>query len=174
MTIAAINSLAEQYALQYNPDNIVPFPYENILEDHPNLEIHFLDLEDNAISGATLYKDEIFTILVNTTKPQTRQHFSLGHELGHYFLHKELLQQTKGILDDDTAMDGPNILYRADDAPSTQLEREANNFAASLIMPTHLVRDAWEATHRIEECARIFKVSVVAMSVRLTRLGLTQ
>jgi len=26
-------------------------------------------------------------ILINTNKPELRQNFTLGHELGHYFLH---------------------------------------------------------------------------------------
>ena len=45
------------------------------------------------ISGAIRYdKDEDrFAILVNKNNVKTRQRFTIAHELGHYFLHKEFL-----------------------------------------------------------------------------------
>lgn len=172
MTIAEINVLAEEYARRYNPQNVAPFPYENVLANQKNLDIVFTDLEDSKVSGMTLYRDGHYTVLVNATKPTTRQNFTLGHELGHYFLHQEILKAEQGIIDSDAWLDGPNILYRLDDVETTRIETEANNFAASLLMPAQLVYKAWEATEDIEKCARIFQVSVVAMSVRLTRLGL--
>lgn len=174
MTSEEITALAEEYAGKYNPGSIAPFPYENILAAHPDLEIHFTDLEDEHVSGVTLFENGIYTILVNITKPETRQHFTLGHELGHYFLHKEFLQHEKGIVDGDNWLDVPNMLYRHDTAQKTSIELEANTFAASLLMPEDLLRRAWTAFGSIRECARIFRVSAVAMSLRLTKLGLIQ
>ncbi len=172
MTLAHIRALAEEYAAKYNPDHVAPFPHENVLEAHPDLAVYFTELEDENVSGATLLKDGEFGILINTTKPLTRQHFTLGHELGHYFLHQDILRAERAIIDGEEAVDGPNILYRLDDAEARQLEIEANNFAASLIMPQDLVRQVWAATGSIQKSARIFKVSPVAMSIRLTSLGL--
>jgi Zn-dependent peptidase ImmA (M78 family) len=174
MTIDEINRLAEKYAKRYNPGSIAPFPYENILAAHPDLEIHFTDLEDAKVSGVTLFEHDKYTILINNTKPEARQHFTLGHELGHYFLHQQYLQREKGIVDGEAWLDGPNMLYRQDDVQKTQIELEANNFAASLLMPEDLLRRAWKAFGSIQECARIFNVSVVAMSIRLTKLGLVK
>jgi Zn-dependent peptidase ImmA (M78 family) len=172
MTLEEIEQLAEQYARRFNPGSIAPFPYENVSAAFADLEIVYADLEDDVVSGVTLYEDGIFTILINTTKPETRQHFTLGHELGHYFLHKDYLKSQNGIVDNDTYLDGPNMLYRADDIEKTQIEIEANNFAAALLMPEDLLRRAWQAFGSIQECARIFRVSAIAMSIRLTRLGL--
>jgi Zn-dependent peptidase ImmA (M78 family) len=174
MTQDEITRLAEDLAKQFNPGSIAPFPYENVVAAYPDLEIHYTDIEDDTVSGVTLFEKDKYTILINSTKPETRQHFTLGHELGHYFLHKDLLSSEKGIVDKDVWLDVPNMLYRADDTGGTRIETEANNFAASLLMPEDLVRRAWEAFGSIEECARIFKVSAVAMSIRLTRLGLVQ
>ena len=168
MTLSHIRALAEEYATKYNPDNVSPFPYENILKQHPDLKIYFTVLEDDNVSGVILFKDSEFSILINTSKPVTRQNFSLGHELGHYFLHQDTLRKEQGIVDGD---ENQGVLYRLDGSGTDQ-EEEANNFAASLIMPADLVRRAWEVTTNIEECARIFSVSVVAMSVRLLDLGL--
>jgi len=166
-----IRALAEEYAAKYNPDNVSPFPFENVLKHHEDLKIYYTALEDN-VSGAILFKDDEYSILINTNKPTTRQNFTVGHELGHYFMHKKDLQNAVVIIDGDDSLDGQKILYRRDDASDKRLEIEANNFAASLLMPSDLVRRAWQATQSVEECARIFSVSVVAMSVRLTKLKL--
>ena len=175
MTLQEINANAEQITRMYNPDKLAPFPYEAIVNDKTDLDIIFLDLEDGAVSGVILYDDtaKMFNILINATKHPHRQHFTLGHELGHYFLHQELLREEKGLIDGENSVDNTNILYRLDDPrEKTRIETEANHFAAGLLMPEDLLRDAWDATADIEECAKIFNVSTIAMSIRLTELGL--
>lgn len=172
MTLAQIRALGEEYSRQYNPDAIAPFPHQNIEEAFPDLEIYFAELDEPDVSGATLFKDGKYIILVNIKNHPLRQHFTLGHELGHYFLHKAILEEEKGIMDGADVLDGVKVLYRLDDAETQRLETEANNFAASLLMPAHLVYKAWEATSSIQKTARIFKVSPVAMSLRLAQLGL--
>jgi Zn-dependent peptidase ImmA (M78 family) len=172
MTIDEIRALAEEVAATFNPQRVAPFPYERILEKHADLKIYFTELDDGQISGATLFEDEEFTILINSSKPATRQHFSLGHELGHYFLHAGVLKEEKAIIDSEDSLAGPRILYRQENTSTEQLEREANAFAATLIMPAGLVREGWLAVADIEKLAQIFQVSVVAMSIRLTELGL--
>lgn len=172
MSLAHIRALAEEYATKYNPDNLSPFPHERILQDHPDLKVYITELDDANVSGVILYQHDEFSILVNSSKPITRQHFSLGHEFGHYVLHQDVLRREHGIVDGDATLEGPSALYRLDDATGERMEVEANNFAASLLMPADLVRRAWEATEGIEDCARIFSVSPVAMTLRLTKLGL--
>ena len=172
MTLPEIATLAEELGRTYNPEHIAPFPSERVVAEHDDLDIYFTHLDDFDISGVSLFKDGRYAIIINTSKPETRQHFTLGHELGHYFLHKELLRKEESIIDGDGWLDGPNILYRMNGAENMQLELEANNFAGSLLMPEELVRRAWEVTGSIEACAQLFRVSAVAMSVRLTRLGL--
>lgn len=174
MTYAEINDLAEKYATIYNPDNLTPFPYENITKSHEDLDILYLDPDDDNVSGVILYEESAnkFSILINATKHLNRQHFTLAHELGHYFLHPEILKQEKGFIDSDSSLDTTNILYRLDNAVQNRYETEANHFAASLLMPSSLVHDAWEVVNDIEECAKLFKVSTIAMTIRLTELEL--
>jgi len=172
MNNVEISSLAEGYAEKFNPGNLAPFPYENVVKEYSDLEVLYLELEDNLVSGATLFEKGAFTVIVNTNKSANRQHFTLAHELGHYFLHKDILRSDGGLIDQDQQLDATKILYRLDDKGYEKLEREANRFAASLIMPRRLVIDAWNATHTIEDCARIFQVSTIAMSIRLDELGL--
>lgn len=172
-SLTFIRALAEEYARKYNPKKVAPFPYQNILQEHGDLEVHYADLDDPGLSGATLYKDGAFTIVINNTKPERRQHFTLGHELGHYFLHQDILKDQKAILDGDAWLDN-HVLYRLDSAKRTQVETESNNFAASLLMPADLVKHGWQITKDVRELADIFQVSTVAMSIRLTQLGLVK
>ncbi len=172
MNLQEISKKAEELAKKYNPQGLAPFPYENIVSAHKNLDIVFSDDLEVDVSGAILYKDDLFTILINSSKPEVRQHFTIGHELGHFFLHQKHIKDQKGLIDGERNLDGQKILYRRDDNVDEEVEIEANNFAASLIMPEQLVREVWGVSSGIEDAAKLFHVSVVAMSVRLERLGL--
>lgn len=172
--IIEISNKAEDIAKTYNPEGYSPFPHEKVQKDKNDLEIFFVNLDDNNVSGVILFKEDKFSILINKLEPRTRQHFTIAHELGHYFLHQEVIksEETKAIVDGDNFLDGSQILYRMDDARRNEIETEANNFAASLIMPAELVKRAWHTVRSVDECAKIFQVSAVAMSIRLERLGL--
>lgn len=86
-----------------------------------------------------------------------------------------MLKKEHGIIDAENILDGPTrALFRLDTGATDQEEREANNFAASLLMPTELVTRGWEDVGSVERLAEIFNVSVVAMSIRLSQLGLVQ
>lgn len=172
--IVEASNKAEEVARTYNPEGFFPFPYENIQKDKKNLNIFFAEIDDNEVSGVILYNEEKgkFNVLINKNKPSTRQHFTVAHELGHYFLHSDIIKSEKIIVDKDNYLDGSQMLYRLDGAKRSRIETEANNFAASLIMPEMSVRRAWDVVESVEECAEIFKVSVVAMSIRLERLKL--
>lgn len=173
-SLSFVRALGEEYARKYNPDKIAPFPYQNILEQHKELDVIFASLDDD-VSGVTRFQDGKFDIFINANKPIVRQNFTLGHELGHFFLHQEILKEEMGIIDGDDAVDNQaHALFRLDTASSEQIEREANNFAASLLMPADLVVRGWHDVGNIEDLARIFRVSVVAMSVRLSQLRLVK
>ena len=155
---------------KYNPQGLTPFPFENIQKDKDDLEIYLVDL-DEELSGAIGFnaKSRKFEIFVNRKKPQNRQNFTLAHELGHYFLHQEIIRSEETLIDgEDTDIN----LFRVDEGSSTQIEREANEFAADILMPAEFVNRAWEAIGNVEECAALFHVSIAAMSIRLERLGL--
>lgn len=173
MELSKVSNKAEEIARAYNPDGLSPFPYEKIQEDRKDLDIFLADLKEE-ISGAILYDQgkNRFNIFVNKKKSETRQYFTIAHELGHYFLHQDIIKEEEGIIDGDNSLDGNQILYRLDIKEQNRMETEANNFAASLIMPKELIIRAWEISGSVEECAKIFRVSVPAMSVRLEKMGL--
>ena len=165
----------EEIAKKYNPDTLIPFPFEKILKDECNLKIEINDtlkkINDN-ISGVLFFKKnedgkESFFILINNSKNQNRIYFTIAQELGHYFLHKDELRE-KMIVDDDETQK----LFRIDGSLSGEKEREANHFAASLIMPKDKVQKTWNILKDVDECTKIFSVSADAMGIRLANLKL--
>lgn len=174
MTKEEIQNYAEQLSRQYNPEGLSPYPFDNIQKNKQDLKILLTEkLPDSASGVIGFFAEESnsFIILVNKNKPATRRNFTIAHELGHYFLHQNEIKEEL-MVDGDNVLDKVGMLYRRDEASSTKLEIEANNFAASFLMPADLVRRAWEKLKDVEECAQVFNVSVEAMTIRLSRLGL--
>ncbi len=173
MEIKECRDLAEKIVSEFNPEGLSPFPYQKIEEKYQDLMILLSDIGDSNISGAITYNKESseFTILINKNKSPTRQYFTIAHELGHYFLHKDILKEEEVLVDSDSILEG-RTLFRLDTAKSNLIETEANNFGASLIMPENQVYKAWEELKNIEECAKVFNVSVLAMTIRLAKLKL--
>lgn len=173
MNLEQVRNLAEDYAKKFNPDGFSPFPFDHIELVRGDVKIVFTEKLSDSVSGVIGFSNEqgAFVILVNSKKSRTRQYFTVAHELGHYFLHQAHIRQ-KSIVDGENVLDCDGMLYRDDEGNLTQLEIEANNFAASLIMPGELVRKAWDQLHSVEECAQVFHVSIAAMSIRLIRLKL--
>lgn len=112
---------------------------------------------------------------VNSSHSQTRQRFTIAHELGHLLLHG----------DEEVHIDEKRPLGRRDELSSQAVdprEVEANQFAAEVLMPASLVRDSVSSLveddpeisveEAVEELARTFGVSQLAMTHRLTNLGI--
>lgn len=165
---------AEELVGRYNPDGVSPFPFDKIIDDTTDLKMYYLDSLHDDTSGVTIYdkEEKIYVIFINKKKHPNRQHFTAAHEMGHYFLHKDFLLKKEIIIDGMDNDGGISALFRLDNGVPSDMEREANNFAASLIMPSDFVINAWKALGSIEECAKIFNVSASAMSIRLERLKL--
>jgi transcriptional regulator with XRE-family HTH domain len=105
-------------------------------------------------------------IWVNAQQSETRQRFTLAHELGHKLLRHfdQFHLEFSGDLSPSATGGHPEYDWRA--------ERAANDFAANLLMPAAMVRNAFSKTKSARELAIKFKVSPAAMGYRLTNLGL--
>ncbi len=174
MNIATARAAGEAKAAEFNPTGIVPFPFADVLKKHTDLRILLVPELPENVSGAIGFSktDDSFSILINSNKPQSRKYFTTAHELGHFFLHRAEIVEKTVLIDPDNTLDISGMIFRADDAPITALEQQANNFAGSLLMPEKRVREVWQKLKDIEQCAAVFGVSVVAMSVRLQILKL--
>jgi Zn-dependent peptidase ImmA (M78 family) len=178
MDIQQIRRKTTEVLNQYNPGGLVPFPFTEMAEQLGDVDLVLIDTLPENISGAIYVQSDRFTVIINTQKPEVRQYFTTAHEFAHYFLHSDWLREneSKGFVDFSDTLDADGMLLRPDD-PSTvavdlQKEREANSFAAELIMPEDKVREFWNLTHDITSCANAFQVSQSAMAVRLETIGL--
>lgn len=126
---------------------------------------------DGDLSGMAFIKDGKKIIGVNALHNTTRQRFTIAHELAHFVLHEERLESKvhvdKGVLRRDTLTS-----QGTDD-----VEIEANNFAAELLMPKAVLIEALggknfdlEDDEAIAAVAKKFKVSPVALQYRLQQL----
>lgn len=135
------------------PVNVVGLAKElgiNVFKDDLEAGISGILRKDSEIGGASGY-----VILVHRAHHPNRQRFTVAHELGHYFLHRE---QIYGELKDDE-------FYRALPGP---LETEANKFAADLLMPYELIDSlAKEGIIGLEELSAELQVSRQALAIRL-------
>ncbi|NKB13767.1 hypothetical protein GO303_03135 [Ralstonia solanacearum] len=116
--------------------------------------------------GGFLREDSEAGILVNVLRPRGLVHMTCAHELGHYFL-------GHGSTTDETVDIGAN---------AELIERQANQFAYSLLAPRWLVvaimkLKGWSKSH-LEEAAVVYQlslrlgVSFEAMAWSLVRLQL--
>lgn len=152
-------------------DGALPVPIETIAE---RLGVTLVvEALDRNVSGLLFRQGTDRAIGVNATHPMVRQRFTVAHELGHLCLHpgKELiLDHVRVNLRDDTSSSGTD-----------RQEREANAFAAELLMPRaevvdevrrSLDRGGTTDSRFIADLAQLFDVSEQAMEYRLVNLGL--
>jgi hypothetical protein len=96
--------------------------------------------------------------------PRTR--FSIAHELGHYFLEKHHRYLVRG---------GSTHRSKSEFFSHAQIEREADAFAAGLLMPRRLMRPLVNSgelsLERIEGLAGYFETSRVSAAIRAVQLS---
>jgi Zn-dependent peptidase ImmA (M78 family) len=120
-------------------------------------------------SALLLIREDAKVIGVNQSDAPVRVRFSIAHELGHYLSgHEDFSARGK---EEKIHIDG-----RFDwTDPQQRQEQEANEFAAELLMPEHLLK--WELANLgkldANELARKFNVSEQAMWIQLVDLKLT-
>jgi Zn-dependent peptidase ImmA (M78 family) len=138
-------------------DAELPVPVAAIAEDLLGLRVTEVELE---VSGMLIPAAR--RVFVNATEPESRRRFTLAHELGHW-----VCQCLEGQI--------APIYCRPKDvstAADRALEREANVFAAELLMPEPSVRAHF--AEGIDGLVDRFGVSTEAMAWRLYSFGLVK
>ena len=128
-----------------------------------NLHIKIKEVDfDDDLSGMLTKQ----TIYLSTNIHENRKRFTLAHELGHYLIHKKQDNSYKGVR------------FRSEHIASQEKneEREANLFASLLLIPTQFINDDIKDLKEISEdfildLAKKYKVSPIAMTIRLEKLG---
>lgn len=99
-----------------------------------------------------------WVIGVNALHHPRRQRFTIAHELGHYFLHRD-----RGSFED-------RAMFRQNGRFSNE-EWEANSFAAMILIPHVSLQKMIEQRATISSIAQKFDVSELAAEFRIKNLG---
>ena len=166
---AAIERLVERLGLQTAPIDVEQ------LAANVGLRIIATDDLGADISGLLVSRDGAASIAVRKTDPLVRRRFTIAHEIGHFVLRHYMTRNELVHADQHK-----QVMYRSPKASEglDPLEVQANQFAASLLMPSKLVREEAARLQRplfeddVKLLAGRFKVSEQAMTIRLTTLGL--
>lgn len=151
----------------------VPVPVEEIAE-RLGAKLSFEPFEGkDEISGMLFRDGNRIVIGINSTHANTRQRFTIAHEIGHLVLHKGAM-----FVDKTVRLNRDSTSSKAIDPR----EIEANRFAAELLMPdTAITIEARKRLSRkasvseaflVDSLASVFEVSTHAMEIRLTNLGI--
>lgn len=113
------------------------------------------------ISGELKKNGSRWIMYVNTKHPETRQRFTMSHELGHYVYHRH---------DSDKFED--YLFYRKRGGKDS-MEYKADEFASKILMPESYLTKAIEVNgiKELDSLAKMFDVSSQAMEIRLKELG---
>lgn len=139
------------------------------------INVIYDDYGYDTFDGLTMFEpstDE-FYIHINTakgnTKNSTKGRFTLAHELGHYFLP----QHRWGLMRGKMKPHG-SINYMMDYA-AWKIEREADNFASSLLMPSEdfvaYIRNKSFNYQLLDGISKRYNVSLSAAAIRFIAIG---
>lgn len=153
---------------------LCPTDLEAIVQDEL-LNVFYDDYGDDTFDGLTIFEpstDE-FYIHINTARGNRRGsakgRFTLAHELGHYFLPLHRLALMRGAMQPHGSI---NYLI---DNNSWKLEREADRYASSLLMPERpfvtFIRGKKFNFQLVCELVDLFKVSISAAVLRFAEIG---
>lgn len=132
-----------------------------------------MDDPDKPLAGMLYLAGRQALAFVNAADILPRRRFTAAHELGHFVLHRERMA---GCFHADTA---ETIRETIDDEQSAEMEREANRFAAELLLPAEVcAARADELGRRHGCCPRTVLVNLLAsellVSLEATRYRLNQ
>jgi Zn-dependent peptidase ImmA (M78 family) len=174
MNLRYVRMQAEHIAELYGK-NSVPINVENIAQSL-GLDVSHADLGPD-VSGLLISDGAKAQVCVQKKDPLVRKRFTIAHEIGHYFLRHQFESGEHVHVDKGNYISqrGP----KASDGIDPK-EIEANQFAASLLMPTNAIRQrilkltgaSPLLDQHISLLAKEFQVSEQAMTIRLTGLGL--
>lgn len=169
-----------------------PIPVDDILETHLGLSLDFDDLA--RLLGApdvlgALWVDRREVYIDQSLDPvahprhEGRFNFSVGHEIGHWVLHRHYLARDRAPHDSRRVADPPSVICRSSGARAP-IEVQAGLFATFLLMPARMIRARFHPSryrsltfaefvdYVLPQLAGEFGVSRSAMRYRLRAMGL--
>jgi len=144
--------LLEAYFHELGQQIQIPIPADEILETHLGLSLDFDDLQTVLgvpdVLGA-LWADKREVFIDQSLEPdehpekEGRYNFSVGHEVGHWRLHRQYLLNADGqvaMFTNDEPK--PTVICRSSQKKAP-IEWQADYFSSCFLMPRQHVLDAW-------------------------------
>lgn len=136
----------------------IEITYDRMLDEQGNVDIDIsgyiecIKMDDGKCK---------FKMHINDYHSENRQKFTIAHEIGHFLMHKDILNNEQ--IND-------NSLFR--DGSFNDIEQDANSFASEILMPEADVKKLIqeENIRNIKELSLKFNVSMSAMKYRLYKL----
>jgi len=175
LLVKQIEKLASSLALKQSGRKIPVDIYS--IANYLSIDIHKDDLGSD-VSGVLVIKNGkgVIGVNVNESNNILRTRFTIAHEIGHYMLHR---------FEQNLFVDQKNfrvVFHRDSESTSgkIKMERQANAFAAALLMPKDLILQELnkksfnmydnDDNDIIQKLADKFEVSKQAMTFRLANL----
>ena len=161
-------SLVRQAEQLLHDENLLRLPVDlEALAKSRKIYVRAMDSAEKGVSGMLLRHGDMFGILYSASIPNLGfMRFSIAHELGHYFIDGHL---------DQIPFDGNTHSSWAGFVSSAVHEREADYFAAGLLMPTTPVRRIIDGTPAglcsVEAVQREAEASLTAAAIRYVALA---
>ena len=133
-----------------------PIPVLQIAES-TGVDVVFADFGQHTGTVAGFCDFGAAKLFVNRKDSPERQTFTIAHELGHWVLHREEFLRDPASYPVLARLSTPNN--------NNAFEKEANKFAAHLLVPSHLLEPVRGAS--VASLARAFGVSRMMMEFRL-------
>jgi Zn-dependent peptidase ImmA (M78 family) len=158
---AAAARLLEGWWMDAAQDGPLPIdPFKIAL--NLGISVHSARLPADLSGQITFFDDGEAVITINGADHVNRRRFTCAHEVGHY-TRRDVAEHSNGFVDYRDTLAGlgtePEEIY-------------ANQFAAALLMPAHIVSDFAHRGMRVEWMAQLLGTSTQAMQLRLRNLRL--
>lgn len=148
-----VSKILRTFDVQTPPVDIVKIARES------GVNVVFANFHASHSNISGFYDFEESTIFVNSDEYPLRQTFTIAHEFGHKVLHADWAKSAEY-----------KVLLRDSSLQSNDVrEKEANSFAANLLVPRYLIDKYWRNLS-VEQLSQLFAVSVPVIKHRLSFL----
>lgn len=154
---AKIEQYANDFLQKYNSQDHIPVPIEQIVEIDLGISVVPIKelLRQHHVDGFLSHDcQKIYIDEDNYMSQATRSRFTLAHELGHYFMHRHIIESIS------TLEEWKKHILGAGSGRAIY-ETEANIFAGLVLMPTKKLLETYqEAQERVISTFKAQKLSL--------------
>lgn len=143
--------------------NTMPLDIKAVATRIFNIEV----IEDKFDKGVSGFLERIggrWCIFINQNENELRKRFTIAHELGHFIKHRDRYMISGSSV--------PDLIFFRDNT-TDPIEKEANDFAADLLMPRDVFIEKIKAGYNtLDKLSETFQLSTSAVKYRAYKLGL--